>query len=102
MGLLSDLFSFLIDITDDGYSAVSERWFDNVWEKMYRPNCAEGCLEVRDGKLYKKFRVSFRDGTCLVITDENDDGRELRYVNLNSEQKKQLLRDGYVTIREYD
>lgn len=102
MGLLSDLFAFLTDIADDGYLAVSEHWFDNVWKKMYRPNCAESRLEVRDGKLYKKFLVSFRDGTSLVITDENDDGRELRYVNLNSEQKKQLLRDGCVTIREYD
>lgn len=47
MGLLSDLFSFLVDITDDGYLAVNERWFDNVWEKMYRPNCAEGCRGKR-------------------------------------------------------
>lgn len=102
MGLLSDLFAFLTDITDDGYFAISEHWFDNVWKKMYRPNFAEGCLEVRDGKLYKKFLVSFRDGTSLVIKDKNDDGRELRYVTLNSEQKKQLLRDGYITIKEYE
>ena len=69
---------------------------------MYRPNCAESLIDIKDGKLYKKFLVSFCDGTSIVITDENDDGRELRYVNLNSEQKKQLLRDRSVTIKEYE
>lgn len=102
MGLLSDLFSFLTDISGDSYSYSCERWFDSIWDKMNRPCSAEGCLEVKEGKLYKKFYVTFRDRTSLVISDENDDGRELRYVNLNSEQKKQLLRDGYITIKEYE
>ena len=102
MGLFSDLFSFLTDITDDSYIVSSERWFDNVYKRINHVESSEGRLEVRSGNLYRKLYVTFRDGSSLVITDEKDNGRELRYVNLNSEQKKQLLRDGYVTIREYD
>lgn len=102
MGLISDLFSFLTEISDDSYLYSCERWFDNLWKKMYRPYTAEGVLEIRDGKFYKKLYVTFRDDTRIVITDDNDEGKKLHYVNLNLEQKKQLLRDGFLTIKEYE
>lgn len=102
MGLLSDLFSFLAEVSDDSYLYSCERWFDNLWKKMYRPYTAEGVLEIRDGKFYKKLYVTFRDDTRIVITDDNDEGKKLHYVNLNSEQKKQLLRDGFLTIKKYE
>lgn len=101
MGFISDLFSFLTEIFDDSYLFNSERWFDSIWKKLSRPYTAKGVLEIKDRKLYKKFYVTFRDDTLIVITDENDEGKDLRYVTLNSGQKKQLLCDGYITIKEY-
>lgn len=102
MGLLSDFFSFLTDLPDDSYIVDSERWFDNVYKKFKRLRFAEGRLEIRDGKLYRKFSVLFYDGTSLIITDDRDEGGELRSAYLNTDQKKQLLRDGYITIKEYE
>ena len=102
MGVISDLFSLLTEISDDSYLFSCKRWFDVIWKKLYRPYTAKGVLVIKNGKLYKKFYVTFRDNTLIVITDENDEGKKLRYVTLNSEQKKQLLCDGYITIKEYE
>lgn len=102
MGFISDLISFLTEISDDSYLFTCECWFDDIWKKLSRPYTAKGMLVIIDGKLYKKFYVTFRDDTLIIITDENDEGKKLRYVTLNSEQKKQLLRNGYINIKEYE
>lgn len=102
MGFISDLISFLTEISDDSYLTNCEHWFDGIWKKLSRPYTAKGILVIKDGKFYKKFCVTFRDGTLIVITEENDEGKDLRYITLNSEQKKQLLHDGYITIKEYE
>lgn len=102
MGIIYSLFSFLSEASDDSYLLGCERWFDGVWKNLYRPNYAKGCLEIKEGRLYKKLLVSLRDNTRIVITDDNDEGRKLRYVSLNSEQKRQLLHNGFLTIKEYE
>ena len=101
MGLLSDLFSLLTETTDNSYVYNSERWFDNLWKKMYRPYTAEGVLVLKEGRLFKKFYVTFHDDTSIVIVDDNDEGQKLRHITLSTDHKKQLLRDGYITIKEY-
>lgn len=102
MGLLSDIFDFLTDQTSDNYIANSERWFDSVWKHLNRTDCAEGILEVREGKLFKKLSVTFRDYTKISIIDNEDEGCSLRSVNLDSNQKRQLIREGRIVLKEYE
>lgn len=61
MGLLSDIFDFLTEQTSDNYITNSERWFDSVWKRLSRVDCAEGILEIRKGKLFRRMSVTFRD-----------------------------------------
>lgn len=101
MGLLSDLFSLLVENTDNSYVYSNECWFDNLWKKMYRPYTAKGVLELKEGRLFKKFYVLFPDDTGIVIVDDNDEGQKLRHITLSTEHKRQLLRDGFITIKKY-
>lgn len=102
MGLLSDLFDLLTEQTSDGYISKSERWFDSVWKHLSRTDCAEGILEVREGKLFRRLSVTFRDYTKISIIDNDDEGCCLRSVNLDSNQKRQLIRDGRIVLKEYE
>ena len=102
MGLLSDIFDFLIEQTSDNYISNSERWFDSVWKHLNRTDSAEGILEVRDGNLFRRLSVTFRDGTKFSIIDVEDDGCSLRSVNLDSIQRRQLIRDGRIVLKEYE
>lgn len=102
MGLLSDIFDFLIEQTSDNYISKSERWFDSVWKHLNRTDSAEGILEVRDGNLFRRLSVTFRDGTKISIIDVEDEGCSLRSVNLDSNQRRQLIRDGRIVLKEYE
>lgn len=102
MGFLSEIISIISGFIDDSYYSSSERWFDNIWRKLNRPYMAEGILELRDGKLYKKFLVTFHDGSNIVVVEDNDEGYKLRHVRLSSDHKRQILQEGYLTIKQYN
>lgn len=102
MGLLSDIFDFLTEQTSDNYIANSESWFDSVWKHLIRTDSAEGILEVRNGKLFRKMSVTFRGYTKISIVDVEDEGCNLRSVNLDSKQKRQLIREGRIVLKEYE
>ena len=46
--------------------------------------------------------VTFRDYTKISIIDNEDEGCSLRSVNLDSSQKRQLIRDGRIVLKEYE
>lgn len=102
MGLLSSIFDFLAEQSADNYMICSERWFDYLRKHFDYSDCAEGVLEVRNGKLFKKFVVRFRNNTKVIIMDDEDEGCSLSSINLNSIQKKQILKYGYFILKEYE
>lgn len=102
MGLLSDIFDFLTEQTSGSYIANSERLFDSIWKHLSHTECAEGILEIREGKLFRRMSVTFRDYTKISIIDNEDEGCSLRSVNLDSSQKRQLIRDGRIVLKEYE
>lgn len=101
MGLLSFLFDILDDSTSNRYIETSKSWFDCVWNSQRYPNEGKGVLIIQEGKLYKRLYVEFNDELSCTISDDNDKGCELQYVKLTSEQKNEILRNGYITIKRY-
>lgn len=64
MGLLSDIFSFLEDLTssDSYYKEKSIEWCDKVWRRMRNAERGEARLCQIGDKVYCQFYVVFEDG----------------------------------------
>lgn len=103
MGILSDLFRIIsLWASETDYLYQAEKWSDCIWSKMRDTYCGDGLLLEKDGKLYKRFRVTFNDGTTGVFFDEEDLGVPINEVELKSYQKKELKRNNYFILKHYN
>lgn len=101
MGFLGFLFDLLDDSTSNSYIEASKSWFDRTWNSLRFPDSGKGILIIQDGKLYKRLYVEYDNELSYTISDDRDEGCELRYVNLAQEQKEEILRSGYLIIKRY-
>lgn len=101
MGLFDFLFDLLDDSASNSYIETSKAWFDHVWNSLRYPNKGKGILIIQDGKLYKRLYVEYDNELSYTISDDSDEGCELRYVRLAQEQKEEILRNGYILIKRY-
>ena len=102
MGFLSSLLGLLEDFSVyDDYIVTSKAWFDKTWNRMRLPDVGKGMLIIQNGKLYRKLKVKYSNESSYIISDEYDEGCELKYVNLTKDQKDEILRNGYVVLKRY-
>lgn len=103
MGIIADLFrvvSFWVSEKDYLYQA--EKWSDRMWNRLRDTYCADGLLLEKEGRLFKRFRVSFNDGTTGVFFDEEDGGISIDQVELETYQKKELKKNNYFIFKHYN
>lgn len=101
MGFLNFLFDLLDDSVSNGYIETSKTWFDRTWNSLRYPNKGKGILIIQDGKLDKRLYVEYNNELSYTISDDRDEGCELRYVKLTQEEKDEMLRNGYLIIKQY-
>ena len=103
MGIISDLLQFVsFWVSETNYLYQAEKWSDGIWNKMRDAYCGDGLLLEKDGKLYKRFRVTLNDGTTGVFFDEDDSGILINDLELKSYQKKELKRNSYFILKHYN
>lgn len=103
MEFLSELFRIVsLWASETDYLYQAEKWSDGIWGKMRHAYCGDGLLLEKEGKLYKRFRVTFNDGATGVFFDEEDSGVPINEVELKSYQKKELKRSNYFILKHYN
>ena len=87
MGLLSDIFGFIDDLTSGSsyYKENSIEWCDKTWRRM------------RNAELY----VVLEGGIEGYFTDTNDRGCNPENLHLKRENLKELERVGHIVIKKY-
>ena len=103
MGLLSDIFSFLEDLTssDSYYKEKSIEWCDKVWRRMRNAERGEARLCQIGDKVYCQFYVVFEDGIEGYLNDTNDRGYNSENLHLKYETRKEPERAGHIVIKKY-
>lgn len=103
MGIISELFRLVsLWASEASYLYQSEQWSDDIWNKMRDAYCGDGLIVEKDGKLYKRFRVTLNNGATGVFFDEEDTGISKDDIELKSYQKKELKRNNYFILKHYN
>lgn len=103
MGIISRLFriiSFFALETDYLYQA--EKWSDNIWNRIREAYCGDGLLVEKDRKLFRRFRITFEDGTTGIFFDEEDRGIPTDELELKPYHKRELEKNGYFILKHYN
>ena len=89
MGLLSDIFGFIDDLTSGGsyYKENSIEWCDKAWRRMRN--------------VYRQLYVVLEDGMEGYFTDTNDRGHNPENLHFKREVRKELERVGHIVIKKY-
>ena len=103
MGLLSDIFGFIDDLTSGGsyYKENSIGWCDEAWRRMRNAERGEARLYQIGDKVYRQLYVVLEDGIEGYFTDANDRGCNPENLHLKRETRKELERVGHIVIKKY-
>ena len=103
MGLLSDIFGFIDDLTSGGsyYTENSMARCDPAWRRMRNAARGEARLYPIGKKVYRQLYVVLEDGMEGYFTDTNDRGRNPENLNFKREVRKELERIGHIVIKKY-
>ena len=101
MGLLTDIFDFLLSYDGTSYINSAKVWGDDVWRSLSNVHSGLLSLIMIDDRLYKHFRIEFRNGNIGVYTDSKDKGWEVSSFELKKMQRKQLKEEGEIIIKRY-
>ena len=103
MGLLSDIFGFIDDLTSGGsyYKENSIEWCDEAWRRMRNAERGEVRLYQIGDKVYRQLYVVLEDGMEGYFTDINDRGYSPDNLHLKREARKELERVGHIVIKKY-
>lgn len=94
MGLLSDIFGFIEDLTSGGscYKENSIERCDKAWRRMRNAERGEARLYQIGDKVYRQLYVVLEDGMKGYFTDANDRGRNPENLHFKREVRKELER----------
>lgn len=103
MGLLSDIFGFIVDLAGGGsyYKENSIEWCNNAWSRMRYTERGEARLYQIGDKVYRQLYVILEDGMEGYFTDTNDRGCDAESLNMKREIRKELERVGHIVIKRY-
>lgn len=101
MGLLSTFFDIITSFDVSSYIEDTKGWGDDVWNDMDDAKSGVLSLTMIDERLYKQFRLEFRNGTVGVFTESDDRGWAVSSRDLNKQQRRQLKEEGCITIKRY-
>lgn len=103
MGLLTDIFDFIDDLTVGGsyYVDNSLEWSDKAWRRINRKERGEARLIQIGDKLYHQLHVTMEDDMDACVTEKTDRGCDIERIRLKKIQKEQLAKYGYVVLKKY-
>ncbi len=103
MGLLSDIFGFIDDLTSGSsyYKENSIEWCDKAWRRMRNVERGEARLYQIGDKVYRQLYVMLEGGMEGYFTDTNDRGCNPENLHLKRETRKKLERIGHIVVKKY-
>lgn len=101
MGLLANIFDFLLSFDEGSYIEDAKDWGDKVWNSSSNKKSGTLSLYLVNDRLYKRMRIVYHDSNIATVTNEDDRGWTYSEKRLTRSQRRQLNEEGMIEIKRY-